>query len=92
MKADSSGASPADDSSESATHNRAFGRARSTGGEVNVRGFGVSGFGVRAEVDDGVFEGGTDFGPIVSEDSEADLVPDDLPGGMGMQEMVMSTA
>ena len=43
------------------------------------------------EVEEGVFEGGTHFGAVVSEDAEGDLVPDDLPGGMGMQEMVMST-
>ena len=52
-------------------------------GEVEFWGF---------EVEVGVFEGWADFGAVVSEHSEGDLVPDDLPGGMGMQEMVMSAA
>ena len=43
------------------------------------------------EVEVGVFEGGTHFGAVFSEDSERDLVPDDRPVRMSMQEMVMST-
>ena len=47
-------------------------------------------FDFRFEVEEGVFEGGTDFGAVSPEDAERDLVPDDLPVGMSMQEMVMS--
>ena len=41
------------------------------------------------EVEDRVFEGGTDLGLVVPVDSEGGLVPDDLPGGMSVQEMVV---
>ena len=44
------------------------------------------------EVEGGLFEGGTHFGAVGSEDAEGGLVPDDLPGRMGMQEMVMAAA
>ena len=39
-----------------------------------------------------VFEGGTDFGAVGAEHPERGLVPDDLPGGMGVQEVMVSTA
>ena len=44
------------------------------------------------EVGDLVFEGWADFGVVRAEDAEGDLVPDDLPVGMSMQEMVMPAA
>ena len=42
------------------------------------------------EIWNGVFEGGTDFGAVGSEHLEGGLVPHHLPGGMSVQEMVMS--